>query len=295
MPATARSWRRRRTDADQEVSPTFGTEGRSREVPTLGRARDPEQRAGDRRSSASVQAAGTTICCMLAALLAQTSASDSITGVAGWMTGLIDSLGPLGVGVIIVAETVFPPIPSEVVLPAAGYLAGLGQLGFWATLVFATLGSVIGSLVLYGAGRWVGTERLTRVAAKVPLMSERDVERAWAAFERWDQKAIFWGRLVPGVRSLVSIPAGAKQMAIGPFVALTAGGSLIWNAALLGAGWFLGDRFGATASVSHWMNIAVLAAAAGLVGWFLVSKFRHRNDVVGPGTIDADSSAVCSR
>lgn len=221
-------------------------------------------------------------------LLAQTSASDSITGVAGWMTGLIDSLGSVGVGIIIVAETVFPPIPSEVVLPAAGYLAGLGQLGFWATLFFATLGSVVGALVLFGAGRWVGTDRLTRLAARVPLMSERDVERAWAAFERWDQKAIFWGRLVPGVRSLVSIPAGATQMPVGRFVGLTAAGSLIWNAALMGAGWFLGDRFGATSTVSHWMNVGVVAAAVGLVGWFLVSKLRHRNDTDAPSSLDTD-------
>ncbi len=155
---------------------------------------------------------------MLTTLLAQTSASGSITGVAGWMTGLIDSLGAVGVGVITVTETVFPPIPSEVVLPAAGYLAGLGQLGFW---------------------------------------SERDVERAWATFERWDQKAIFWERLVPGVRSLVSIPAGAKQMAVGRFVALTAAGSLVWNAALMSA------------------------------GWFLVSKLRHRNEDGIAGEQDA--------
>lgn len=227
---------------------------------------------------------------MITSVLAQASASDSITGVAGWMTGLIDALGPVGVGVITIAETVFPPIPSEVVLPGAGYLAGLGQLGFWSTLLFATIGSVIGALILYGAGRWVGADRLSRLAAKVPLMSERDVERAWAAFERWDQKAIFWGRLVPGVRSLVSIPAGAKQMGLGRFVGLTAAGSFIWNLALLSAGWFLGARFGATASVSHWMNLGVLVAVVLLVGWFLVAKLRRRTDDTDT-TVAADLDA----
>lgn len=237
---------------------------------------------------------------MLTSLLAQTSASDSITGVAGWMTGLIDTLGPVGVGVITIAETVFPPIPSEVVLPGAGYLAGLGQIGFWSTLLFATIGSVVGALILYGAGRWVGAERLSRLAAKIPLMSERDVERAWAAFERWDQKAIFWGRLVPGVRSLVSIPAGAKQMGLGRFIGLTAAGSFVWNLALLSAGWFLGARFGATASVSRWMNLGVVAAAAGLVGWFLFAKLSHRTENADrmvpadgqPMTTELDSSAT---
>lgn len=224
---------------------------------------------------------------MLATLFAQTSASDSITGVAGWMTGLIDALGPVGVGVIIIAETVFPPIPSEVVLPAAGYLSGLGQLGYWATLLWATIGSVVGALVLYGAGRWIGAGRLGRLAARLPLMSERDVERAWASFELWDHQAVFWGRLIPGVRSLVSIPAGAKRMALGRFVALTAAGSLIWNAALLSAGWFLGDRFGATASVSRWMNLGVIVAAVGLVGWFLVSKLSSRSRIDGLANVES--------
>lgn len=214
---------------------------------------------------------------MFIELLAEASSSDSITGVAGWMTGLIDSLGSVGVGLILVIETVFPPIPSEIVLPGAGYLAGLGQLGFWATLVWATAGSIIGALILYAGGRWVGADRLGRLAAKLPLMSEQDVERAWVTFERWDQRAVFWGRLVPGVRSLVSIPAGATAMPLGRFVALTAGGSLMWNAALLGAGWYLGDRFGATETVSHWMNVAVISGAIGVVAWFVVSKFRHRS------------------
>jgi membrane protein DedA with SNARE-associated domain len=212
---------------------------------------------------------------VLATLITETS-SDSITGIAGWMTGVIDALGPIGVGLIIVAETVFPPIPSEVVLPAAGYLAGLGQLGFWATVVCATVGSVLGALVLYAGGRWVGAVRLGRLAAWLPLMSAADVERAWIVFERWQQPVVFFGRLIPGVRSLVSIPAGAKQMPLVRFVVLTALGSAIWNFVLIGAGWWLGDRYGATATVNHWMNTAVIAGAGLLVAWFVVSKLRAR-------------------
>ena len=214
---------------------------------------------------------------MLATLIAETTSSDSITGVAGWMTDVIDALGPAGVGVIIIAETVFPPIPSEVVLPAAGYLAGLGELGFWATVVCATVGSVLGALLLYAGGRWVGAVRLGKLAAWLPLMSAADVERAWIVFERWQQPVVFFGRLVPGVRSLVSIPAGAKQMPLGRFVVLTALGSAIWNFALIGAGWWLGDRYGATSTVSHWMNVVVIAGAALFVAWFVVAKLRAKH------------------
>lgn len=207
-------------------------------------------------------------------LLAMAAAGSELSGVASWMTSLINTLGPAGVGVVILAETVFPPIPSEVVLPAAGYLAGVGQLGFWTTLVSATLGSVAGALVLYWLGATVGAERIVRGASRLPLMSSTDIDKAWSAFDRWHQPAVFWGRLVPGVRSLVSIPAGAQRMPLTRFVPLTALGSLIWNVLLMAAGWWLGDRYGATAIVSHWMNMAVLAGALCLAGWFVVRRMN---------------------
>jgi membrane protein DedA with SNARE-associated domain len=210
--------------------------------------------------------------------VAQSAASGELSGVAGWMTSLIDALGPAGVGVVILAETIFPPIPSEAVLPAAGYLAGLGELGFWSTLFWATLGSVAGALALYWAGEVIGSARMGRIAARLPLMSSSDIDRAWSTFDRWQQPAVFWGRLIPGVRSLVSIPAGAQRMPLGRFTMLTALGSLIWNLVLMGAGWWLGDRYGATAGVSHWINVGVLAGGVGFVAWFLLRKVRSRNN-----------------
>jgi membrane protein DedA with SNARE-associated domain len=216
---------------------------------------------------------------VLATLVALGSAgasADDLSGVAGWMISLIDALGSVGVGVIIVLETVFPPIPSEVVLPAAGYLAGLGQLDLVATLVWATVGSVVGALILYWVGAAIGPERVGRLAARLPLMSAHDVERAWQVFDRWHRPAIFWGRLIPGVRSLVSIPAGAQRMPLTRFVVLTAAGSLIWNAALIGAGWWLGDRYGATAAVNHWANVVVIVGAVAFVVWFAGRKLRMR-------------------
>ena len=204
------------------------------------------------------------------------AAGDELGGVAGWMTALIDALGPVGVGVIIVLETVFPPIPSEAVLPAAGYLAGLGRLDLWATVAWATGGSVIGALLLYWAGAVIGVRRLGALAARLPLMSQHDVERAWEVFDRWRQPAVFWGRLVPGVRSLVSIPAGAQRMPLVRFVALTAAGSLAWNSILIGAGWWLGDRYGATSTVSHWTNVVLIGGLVVFVAWFATRKIRIR-------------------
>lgn len=216
------------------------------------------------------------------------TAAGQLGGVAGWMTTLIDTLGPIGVGVVIVLETVFPPIPSEVVLPAAGYLAGIGELGWWSTLWWATVGSVVGALALYGVGAMIGADRIGRLAARLPLMSAGDVDRARASFDRWRGPVVFWGRLIPGVRSLVSLPAGAQRMPFVRFTALTASGSAIWNAGLLGAGWWLGDRYGATAAVSRWANIAVLAAAVVFVVWFSARRIHDRHE---PNVCPADGTS----
>ncbi len=155
---------------------------------------------------------------------AQATASE-LTGVAGWIIDLIDRFGSIGVGAIVFIENLFPPIPSEAVLPAAGYLAGVGRLGFAAVLIWSTIGSV--------------------------------------------RKAIFFGRLIPGVRSLISIPAGAKRMPLLPFVALTAAGSFLWNLLLVSSGYWLGDRWGQTAAVSHWANIGVVVAGLAAAIWWL--------------------------
>jgi len=219
---------------------------------------------------------------MVGDLIAQNVATGELSGVADWMASLIGALGPVGVGAVILLETVFPPIPSEAVLPAAGYLAGLGELSLWSTIAWATIGSDAGALILYWAGALLGAQRLGRIAARLPLMSAHDVERSWAAFDRWRQPAVFWGRLIPGVRSLVSIPAGAQRMPIGRFIFLTTAGSLIWNTILIGAGWWLGDRYGATSRVSHVLNIAVLAGSLGFVAWFVTRQIRARRDVALP-------------
>ena len=209
--------------------------------------------------------------------LIATQAADQLSGVAAWVATLIDTLGPVGVGVVVLIETVFPPIPSEAVLPAAGYLAGIGQLSWWSTLLWTTVGSVVGAWTLYGVGAVVGVDRIGRFAGRLPLMSESDVDRAWETFARWRTPVVFWGRMVPGVRSLVSIPAGAERMPLGQFTALTALGSSIWNAALLSAGWWLGDRYGATAAVSRWANIAVIVGGIGFIAWFTVRRIRERD------------------
>lgn len=160
-----------------------------------------------------------------------------------WVVALMRAIGAPGVGVATALETVFPPVPSEVVLPLAGFTASQGHYGYGAAVAWATAGSVAGALLLYYAGLAWGLERLYALADRLPLVGHDDVERAVEWFERHGRTAVFVGRFVPGVRSLISIPAGVHRMPLVPFTAWTTLGSLIWNAALIGAGYELGAQW----------------------------------------------------
>lgn len=166
-----------------------------------------------------------------------------MSSIYDWVVGVMRLIGAPGVGVATALETVFPPIPSEVVLPLAGFTASQGHYGVVSAIVWATAGSLVGALVLYYAGVSWGVERLCRLADRMPLVGHSDVERSVEWFEQHGRTAVFLGRFVPGVRSLVSIPAGIHRMPIVPFVAYTFAGSLIWNTALIGAGYELGSRW----------------------------------------------------
>lgn len=195
---------------------------------------------------------------------------------AGWVADVISALGLPGVAALVALENVFPPVPSEVVLPLAGFLSGRGAVPLALTVVAATVGSVVGALVLYAAGRRLGRDRLRAVAQRLPLVHGRDVDRAGAWFDRYGDRAVLFGRVVPLVRSGVSIPAGVARMPLGRFVAYTAVGSAVWNAALIGAGYALGSAWQSVGPYSGALNNAVLAALALAAAVFVVRRLRGR-------------------
>jgi membrane protein DedA with SNARE-associated domain len=197
-------------------------------------------------------------------------------GLSGFVVGIVERLGAPGVAVLTLVETVFPPIPSEVVLPLAGYLAGRGNLDFLAVLVASTLGSLAGALLLYTGGARLGRERSTALLARLPLVEGRDVERAEDWFARHGSSAVFFGRLVPGVRSLVSLPAGASRMSLWRFTLLTLLGSLSWNALLVGAGALLGRQWQTVEQYADVLNSVVTAVVVVLVAVFVVRRLRRR-------------------
>lgn len=197
-------------------------------------------------------------------------------GVAGWAVDLMDRLGAPGAGLAVALENLFPPLPSEVILPLAGFAANRGDLGLVSAILFTTLGSVVGALALYGVGAILGRDRTRALAARIPLMKLEDVDKAEAWFARHGAKAVLIGRVVPVVRSLISVPAGVERMRLSLFLALTAIGSLVWNSALIIAGYLLGEKWNVVESYVGMLQWGVLAAAVLAVVWFVVVKLRAR-------------------
>ncbi|NIK57407.1 DedA family protein [Kribbella shirazensis] len=199
-------------------------------------------------------------------------------GVAGWAIELMERLGAPGAGLAVALENLFPPLPSEVILPLAGFAASRGDLGLISAIVFTTVGSVVGALALYGVGAVLGRDRTRALAEKLPLVKLRDVDKAEGWFARHGPKAVLIGRLVPVVRSLISVPAGVERMRVAVFLPLTAAGSLVWNSLLIMAGHQLGERWHVVeSSVGVFQKLVVVAAVVAVVS-FVVVKLRGRSN-----------------
>ncbi|WP_346114652.1 DedA family protein [Nonomuraea maheshkhaliensis] len=160
-----------------------------------------------------------------------------------WLVGLMESLGAPGAGLAIALENLFPPLPSEVILPLSGFTASRGEMDLLDVLVCTTLGSVIGALALYWVGALLGRERTLAIAAKLPLVKTSDIEKTEAWFQRHGRKTVFFGRMIPIFRSLISIPAGVERMPVLTFTLLTTAGSLIWNTIFVMAGYWMGEQW----------------------------------------------------
>ena len=189
------------------------------------------------------------------------SGSEPAGGVAGWATDLMDRLGAPGAGLAIALENLFPPLPSEVILPLAGFAAAQGRMSLVAALAWTTAGSVAGALALYGIGALIGRDRIRSLVARLPLLKLDDLDRTEAWFARHGTKAVFFGRMVPIFRSLISVPAGVERMRMGAFLLCTAFGSLLWNTAFVLAGYGLGDNWRTVEEFVGAYSKAVLALA----------------------------------
>ncbi|ESQ03312.1 membrane protein [Streptomyces sp. PVA_94-07] len=192
-----------------------------------------------------------------------------------WITGLMESLGAPGAGIAIALENLFPPIPSEVILPLAGFTAATGQMNLVAVLIWTTVGSVVGALALYWVGALLGRDRTVAIAAKIPLLKVADIEKTEAWFNKHGTKAVFFGRMLPIFRSLISVPAGIERMPLPVFLGLTTLGSAIWNTLFVMAGYLLGDNWeSVTEYVSVYSKVVLAVAALAVLVFLGVRVFR---------------------
>ena len=206
--------------------------------------------------------------------------AENLNAIAQWAIRLMDALGGPGAGLAIALENLFPPLPSEIILPLAGFAASRGQLGLIEVILRTPAGSIIGALSLYGLGRWLGRERFRALAVRIPFVKLSDVDKVEAWFAKHGTKAVFFGRMLPIFRSLISIPAGIEQMPILRFTALTAAGSLIWNSVFIYAGFHLGENWALVEQyagiLSKTVLIGGLLSALGFVALRIRSANRER-------------------
>ena len=205
-----------------------------------------------------------------------TTDPDQLTGLAGLVADVMTALGEIGVGILVALENVFPPIPSEVVLPLAGFLASRGRMGLVLVIIAATIGSVVGALLLYELGARVGRDRMRGWITKLPLMHSEDLDKAEDWFDRHGEASVLLGRCLPVVRSLISVPAGAEHMGRAKFLLLTALGSGVWNTIFVLAGYALGSQFDQVGQYSSYLNYAIYAVIAVLIALGVRREVRRR-------------------
>jgi len=204
-----------------------------------------------------------------------------LTDLVRWVIEVVHSLGYVGVFVLILAGSLYLPVPTELTLPLFGFLIGNGRLSFVPVLLAATAARVCAALILYAVGFRLREARLRRVikqSERYKLLFVSDFERASAVFERHGGKAILVGHLIPGVGALVSVPAGLKRMPLrSRFLGYTILGCSIWNASLIGLGWALGGRWRIIEVFTSFVGSAVLVIVVAATAYFFWRRRKaHR-------------------
>ncbi|MBD8079589.1 DedA family protein [Cellulosimicrobium arenosum] len=204
----------------------------------------------------------------------------------------METLGPVGAAIAIALENLFPPLPSEVILPLAGFTASQGSFGVAEAIVWTTAGSVVGALALYAVGALVGRERTRWLAEKIPLVKVHDVDRTEQFFLRHGGATVFFGRFIPIFRSLISIPAGVERMPLWKFTALSAAGSAIWNTIFVVAGYYLGENWHVVEEYAGILQTVVIGFVGLAVVWFVVTRvWRWVHDAERPAHARGRGSA----
>lgn len=195
-----------------------------------------------------------------------------------WIAALLDRHGYVGVALLMLAENVFPPIPSELIMPLAGFAAAQGRLDPLGVVLAGAAGSIGGGVLWYLLGQRLGLERIRRLVerhGRWAAVDEADVDRAQGWFDRHGGKAVLYGRLVPAVRTLVSLPAGIAGLAWRRFLLLSAIGTTAWTGLLAVAGYLLAERWMRVQSIAEPIGNAAIAALVAGYAWRVLHRRRR--------------------
>ncbi|WP_416878421.1 DedA family protein [Litorimonas sp.] len=199
-----------------------------------------------------------------------------------WILQIIETLGYFGLALLMLIENVFPPIPSEIVMPLAGFLAAQGKFSIIAVILAGSIGSLAGAVFWFFVGKSMGRERLIHFSTHYGrwiALAPSDIERAEGWFQRHGKAAVFIGRLIPGVRSLISVPAGIANMNFIVFLLYSAFGTLLWTGLLAGAGFVLKSQY---QKVENWLNPVSWGVVLFLFVWYIYGVItfdkRHFNN-----------------
>lgn len=211
--------------------------------------------------------------------------SGVLEALASFSLDVVEALGIPGVFLLMVMESMVFPVPSEAVLPPAGWLAFEGRMGFWAAFLAATAGTLVGSLASYGMGLY-GVRPVLERWGKYVLVKPKHLDATHAFFEKRSAAlAVFLSRFVPVVRHLISIPAGSARMPLAPFIVATVAGGACWNFILLYAGYKLGENWHEVTAFVEQAKVPLLAGAVLLtlaaVGWYVVKKRKESTRTLG--------------
>lgn len=214
---------------------------------------------------------------MTAASTTDVDVAHEYEGFIGWVLSLMTTLGEPGVGVALFIETFFPPMPSEAVLPGAGFLAYAGHMNVWLAILWATIGCLVGAWGFYAIGALLGRDRTAWLVEKTPLLEIEDFHKAERFFTRFGGIAVLFGRCVPLVRSFISVPAGIERMPLFKFSLYTVIGSAVWNTIWIGLGYVFGPAI--EPILAQWSGIIsniVVVIIGLLVLWFILARVYKR-------------------
>jgi membrane protein DedA with SNARE-associated domain len=199
---------------------------------------------------------------------------------AAWVINLISSLGYWGIALLMFLENLFPPIPSELIMPLAGFTVAQGKMNFGIAVFAGTVGTMAGTYAWYYLGRLVNYQRLqawTERYGKWIRVSAQDIDRVNVWFNKYGTKAVFFGRMVPGIRTLISLPAGINHMPFTIFTIYSTLGTLVWTLALTTAGFLLGENYTSIEQYLAPISKIVLFGLIGLCGYWIFKQVRSHN------------------